>query len=508
MKTLLSFLFFVFTFVGSFSQNGFKYKALLSENGSVLANHTVAIRFSILDSGSSTVYKETHSGTTDANGIVAFDVGEGTVISGDFGTIDWSAGPYFLKVEIDTGSGYQDFGTGEFKYVPFAKYALQAGGVAPGAIKLNDLADARSDDDGSDDGSSIFIGIDAGLNDNQTDNSNVGIGYYSLRNNTSGFNNVAVGYKAMLLNTTGQLNTAVGHQALYSNTFSSNTALGAFSLQNNTTGGPNTAVGARSLSLNNTANNNTAVGYAALQKNNAHNNTAIGHLAMTNNTSGTKNTAVGVSALRLNNTGNSNTAVGYNTFYNGTNYNNSTAIGYQAQPTASNQVRIGNSSVTSIGGYANWTNVSDARFKTDVRENVVGLPFIMKLRPVTYRLDMDAIAKFNHTPDSLRLPESEKLKAAELQSGFIAQEVEQAARAVGYDFHGVDAPDNPNDHYGLRYAEFVVPLVKAVQEQQEIIRNQQQIIEQLKQQVDQHQQIIRKLEEQNREILLLLNTEN
>ena len=50
------------------------------------------------------------------------------------------------------------------------------------------------------------------------------------------------------------------------------------------------------------------------------------------------------------------------------------------------------------------------------------------------------------------------------KSGFIAQDVEQAANAIGYDFSGVDAPKNENDFYGLRYAEFVVPLVKAVQE--------------------------------------------
>ncbi|MBN2729087.1 MAG: tail fiber domain-containing protein, partial [Bacteroidales bacterium] len=119
----------------------------------------------------------------------------------------------------------------------------------------------------------------------------------------------------------------------------------------------------------------------------------------------------------------------------------------------------------------NWTNVSDRRFKTNVQENVVGIDFIMKLRPVTYNLDMDAIAEFNSTPDSMRLFESEKLKASEIQSGFIAQEVEKAALEVGYDFHGVDAPKNETSHYGLRYAEFVVPLVQATQEQQIIIEN-------------------------------------
>ena len=51
-----------------------------------------------------------------------------------------------------------------------------------------------------------------------------------------------------------------------------------------------------------------------------------------------------------------------------------------------------------------------------------------------------------------------------LCTGFIAQEVQKAAKDIGYDFSGVDAPKNENDLYGLRYAEFVVPLVKAVQE--------------------------------------------
>ena len=60
--------------------------------------------------------------------------------------------------------------------------------------------------------------------------------------------------------------------------------------------------------------------------------------------------------------------------------------------------------------------------------------------------------------------ESRAIKESIRQSGFIAQEVEQAALNVNYEFSGVDAPKNENDFYGLRYAEFVVPLVKAVQE--------------------------------------------
>jgi hypothetical protein len=65
--------------------------------------------------------------------------------------------------------------------------------------------------------------------------------------------------------------------------------------------------------------------------------------------------------------------------------------------------------------------------------------------------------------------ESRNEKSRIVYTGFLAQEVEAAAQSIGFDFSGVDAPKNDNDFYGLRYAEFVVPLVKAVQEQQEII---------------------------------------
>ncbi len=51
-------------------------------------------------------------------------------------------------------------------------------------------------------------------------------------------------------------------------------------------------------------------------------------------------------------------------------------------------------------------------------------------------------------------------------TGFVAQEVEAAAREIHYNFDGVHHPTTEQDHYTLGYASFVVPLVKAVQEQQ------------------------------------------
>ena len=87
------------------------------------------------------------------------------------------------------------------------------------------------------------------------------------------------------------------------------------------------------------------------------------------------------------------------------------------------------------------------------------------------------------------MPSAEEMASKQAQSqivytGFIAQEVEKAAQEVGYDFSGVDAPKNDKDMYGLRYAEFVVPLVKAVQEQQQLLQKQQQMIQDLQKRIE------------------------
>ena len=60
--------------------------------------------------------------------------------------------------------------------------------------------------------------------------------------------------------------------------------------------------------------------------------------------------------------------------------------------------------------------------------------------------------------------ESLKSLYAQQQTGFIAQEVETAAKNIGYDFDGVHHPESDKDNYTIGYASFVVPLVKAVQE--------------------------------------------
>ncbi len=124
MKTKLTFLLIMCISIMTFAQNGINYKAIVKDNlGNVVANDLIQVQFSIL-AGATSVYQETHSATTDNNGIVIINIGEGTPISGSFIDIDWASDDHFLNVQINTGAGLTDMGTTQFKTVP---YALSSG---------------------------------------------------------------------------------------------------------------------------------------------------------------------------------------------------------------------------------------------------------------------------------------------------------------------------------------------------------------------------------------------
>lgn len=375
--------------------------------------------------------------------------------------------------------------------------------------RINDLIDGKSDNDGSNNGSSIFLGVNAGLTDNSSDNRNVAIGYQSLEDNLSGTNNTAIGYqslqnnrvdynvaignKALFSTIVGNQNTAVGYATLELNTGRYNTAVGYIALQSNTNGDGNTTLGNQALSSNTNGDNNVAIGYRSMLDNSTGgNNVAMGYHALQNNISGDSNVAIGGSASYIITTGSSNTAIGQGATALAANFYNTSAIGAGATPNSPNQVRLGNASVAVIGGYANWSNFSDSRLKTNIKEDIVGLDFIKKLRPVSYNYDMDAIARFEKTPDSLRLRNAEMLKAQEIQTGFIAQEVEVAAKEVGFDFHGIVKPYNSDGTYALRYSEFVVPLVKAMQEQQVIIEAQKEELKAIRLEIEEIKALLKK----------------
>jgi hypothetical protein len=358
----------------------------------------------------------------------------------------------------------------------------------------------------------------ATLGANTVGSYNTALGYIALNSNVSGDSNVAVGANA-LASSSGDANTAVGYNALGRvNTASNNIAVGKSALHammftngGSLWAGDNVAVGVEALySTNPNAASaliptngvrNVALGNYALHDNTTgQGNIAVGHESLLNNTTGAYNIAIGRGAMQLNTTGAGNTALGlsagsfnnandYCTFIgydadqsSGSNYTGSVALGYNSRITASDQVRIGNSSTSSIGGYAPWSNLSDGRFKKNISEQVKGLDFIMALRPVTYNIDVNQLATYlkedmykDKTGNILAKPVNERVKQERneeslvLHTGFVAQEVEAAAKKLNYDFSGVDKPKNATDLYALRYSEFVVPLVKGMQEQQQEI---------------------------------------
>lgn len=107
------------------------YQAVIRNSSNALvANTQVGMQISILQGSESgtPVYVETHVTSTNANGLVSLEIGKGTVLSGDFTTIDWTNGPYFIKTETDPTGGvnYSMTGTSQLLSVPYALHAKTA----------------------------------------------------------------------------------------------------------------------------------------------------------------------------------------------------------------------------------------------------------------------------------------------------------------------------------------------------------------------------------------------
>lgn len=321
---------------------------------------------------------------------------------------------------------------------------------------------------------------------NTTGSDNTALGESALFSNTTAYRNTATGVAALYNNTSGDMNTAYGYQSLLSNTTGFwNIAAGGWALYSNTTGNTNIAIGVSAMYFNTTGRTNTAIGMNALRDNvTGWYNTVIGHDAMHNSLDASYNTVIGYRAGYNKYMGYNNTLVGAEAEVNFSGQYNSIAIGNLALCPDNSTVRIGNSANWSYGGYANWTNISDGRFKKNIREDVAGLDFIKRLRPVTYQIDVTGLSsklnenKRNDSTGTMKTAMAEKERM--IWTGFIAQEVEEAAIATGFNFSGVDKPTTEYGVYGLRYAEFVVPLVKAIQEQQILIETQSKQVELLK----------------------------
>jgi len=134
MKKIYSIIAALFITLSMFSQAPQKmsYQAVIRNSSDALVtSSTIGMRISIIQGSifGPSVYVETQTTSTNANGLVSLSIGTGTPVTGTFAGINWAAGPYFIKTETDPtgGTAYTISGTNELMSVPYALFSANAG---------------------------------------------------------------------------------------------------------------------------------------------------------------------------------------------------------------------------------------------------------------------------------------------------------------------------------------------------------------------------------------------
>jgi hypothetical protein len=382
-----------------------------------------------LQVGTGSIYLRDNATSTFAGGIDisggCFSV-DGVCVGGE-GT-QWTTSN--VNIYYDTGNVGIGTTSGQYKLNIGGDINLSAGS----ALRVNGIKQLGFsygyDIDGNEDATNIFAGYQAyGISHG---GGNTVYGAYALNSTigTAADYNTAIGFNTLTADTSGTQNTAIGALALEDNTTGDgNSALGTWALGNNTTGSGNVAMGLQALISNRTGDYNVGIGHFA---------------GVDSGTDGSENIYIGYyangSAISQNIR---NTVIGSSAYVNGT--TNSTALGYGASVYADNRIRLGNSSVTQIGGAVGFTNESDSRLKNNISDVGLGLSFINALRPV----------EFYRNNDSSNFKEL----------GFIAQEVQATLINSGYTKAGLIQEDDSSEHYlNMRPSDLLSPVVKSIQQ--------------------------------------------
>jgi len=196
-------------------------------------------------------------------------------------------------------------------------------------------------------GRSLFIGENAGASDDGSDNRNIFIGPDAGTNCNTGSNNIAMGRISLTNSTTGHYNIAIGEASMYQAAIgcNGNVSIGHHSMES-------------TVAYNNSLYNVALGTYSLRLINGGDYNVGIGYQAGNNNSTANNNVLVGYRAGYIITTGSNNTLIGYYANLGANNYTNATAIGNGATATSSNQMRLGNSSISSLycqGAYASTT---------------------------------------------------------------------------------------------------------------------------------------------------------
>jgi trimeric autotransporter adhesin len=303
--------------------------------------------------------------------------------------------------------------------------------------------------------------------------------------------NVAIGYTALTTDTLGSRSVAIGRAALQAQNFTSatnayNVAVGFAAGETITTGVENTLIGGRAGDSLTIGEKNIAIGQDALGEDDVGSRcVAIGHNALgSQNSSGAtvnnmRNVAVGFAAQSSVSTGYYNVSLGYQAGDDITDGQRNICIGHDADISAGSTNdfsfgKPGNVVSNDFDTDANWSRSSDERLKKNITNQTLGLDFINDLRTVKYKWkangELDAsdsqLAHLRETDDDGNIINYMNTDAT--MHNFIAQEVKAALDTAGVsDFAGWK-----EDHYGVQQVSremFVIPLVKAIQEQNALI---------------------------------------
>lgn len=347
---------------------------------------------------------------------------------------------------------------------------------------------------------------------NRDANQITALGWYAGRNAQGGDYNTYIGSQSGLGNGTGVANTYLGALAGIgqnngAETFSYRVALGAESQVYGTQAvsvGGSAVVGTSTVATQ----SGVAVGYMAKARGAAEGSIAIGRTAESTATgvaatavghaakaTGDRTVAIGESSEAL---AEQSTAVGglakavaqgitavgsqagrSKSGINGTYlgrvagnntvdaYSNVTCLGYLSEVTGSNQVQLGNS-LSTVYAFGTVQNRSDLRDKADVTKTELGLKFIMGLKPIQGRWDIRSDYTVRDEDGNVIVyPQDGRFKRKRLHQWFGAQDVIALCVEQGVEFGGVQdhTVAEGEDVLSIGYDEFIPPIVKAMQEQ-------------------------------------------
>ncbi len=133
--------------VNAQATEGINYQAVVRDlTGAIIANSPIGLKLVIRQTTATgtIVYSESFAPFSNDFGLVNVVLGQGTVISGSFPTINWGADAYFIEVSADVagGTSYSLLGTQKMMSVPYALYAKTSGNQFSG--DYNDLTNQPS----------------------------------------------------------------------------------------------------------------------------------------------------------------------------------------------------------------------------------------------------------------------------------------------------------------------------------------------------------------------------